>query len=98
MFIWNPNPISEQIRQSKEQSSAVRTELVVVPSLALYFVFGILKQYKPVRVQAFVPKWQLRKKHASYEDRIFIWHIGVITFTRFLWSRGKCTYHLLRKI
>jgi len=34
----------------------VRTELVVVPSPALYFVPGILQRHKPVHIQTFVPE------------------------------------------
>ena len=34
----------------------MRTELVVVPSPALYFVFCVLWRHKPVHVQAFVPE------------------------------------------
>ena len=34
----------------------MRTELVVVPSPALYFVLGILQRHEPVHVQAFVPE------------------------------------------
>ena len=32
------------------------TELVVVPSPALYFVSGIIQRHKPVHVQAFIPE------------------------------------------
>ena len=34
----------------------MRTELVVVPSPALYFVSGVLQRHKPVHVQAFIPE------------------------------------------
>ncbi len=34
----------------------MRTELVVVPSPALYFVSGVLQRHEPVHVQAFVPE------------------------------------------
>jgi hypothetical protein len=38
------------------KSSAMRTELVVVPSTALYFVPGVLQRHEPVHVQAFIPE------------------------------------------
>ena len=34
----------------------MRTELVVVPSPALYFVSGVLQRPEPVHVQTFVPE------------------------------------------
>ena len=34
----------------------MRTELVVVPSPALYFVSGVLQRHEPVHIQAFVPE------------------------------------------
>ena len=34
----------------------MRTELVVVPSPAFYFVSGVLQRHEPVHVQAFVPE------------------------------------------
>ena len=36
------------------KSSAVRTELAVVPSLALYFVSSILRRHEIVSIQTFV--------------------------------------------
>ena len=50
----------------------MRTELVVVPSPALYFVSGILKRHEPVHVQAFVPEAAVE----GFDMRIVCWRTG----------------------
>ena len=50
----------------------MRTELVVVPSPALYFVSGVLQRHKPVHVQAFIPETSIER----FDMRIVSWDAG----------------------
>ena len=39
----------------------MRKELVVVPSPALYFVYGVLQRHEPVHIQTFVPEAAVKR-------------------------------------
>ena len=54
MFKRSRSPFFGKFSRCQVRNSAVRTELVVVPSPALYFVSGIFKRHKSVHVQALV--------------------------------------------